>query len=104
GNILFLTGVWGYSILKAGLAVTPAPVLVAVVSGPAGRLASRAGFRLVIMVGSVFFAGGLVLLVSMVGSHPDYLAEWLPGSLVVGLGIGLTFPVLSAASVSSLPP
>ena len=27
---------------------------------------------------------------------------WLPGTLVVGLGIGLTFPVLSAAAVSSL--
>jgi len=27
----------------------------------------------------------------------------LPGTLIVGLGIGLTFPVLSAAAVSSLP-
>ena len=27
---------------------------------------------------------------------------WLPGTLLVGLGIGLTFPVLSAAAVSSL--
>jgi MFS family permease len=32
------------------------------------------------------------------------LAEWLPGTLLMGLGIGLTFPVLSAAAVSSLPP
>ena len=37
-----------------------------------------------------------------VGLHPDYLKVWLPGTLVVGLGIGLTFPVLSAAAVSSL--
>ncbi len=27
---------------------------------------------------------------------------WLPATLIVGLGIGLTFPVLSAAAVSSL--
>ena len=33
---------------------------------------------------------------------PDYLALWLPGTLIVGLGIGLTFPVLGAAAVSSL--
>jgi hypothetical protein len=39
-----------------------------------------------------------------VGIHPDYLSVWLPGTLVVGLGIGLTFPVLSAAAVSSLHP
>jgi hypothetical protein len=37
------------------------------------------------------------------GCAPGYLA-WLPGTLIVGLGIGLTFPVLSAASVSNLPP
>ncbi|HXY43851.1 MAG TPA: MFS transporter, partial [Acidimicrobiales bacterium] len=36
GNILFLTGVWHYSILRAGLAVTPGPLVVAAVSGPAG--------------------------------------------------------------------
>ena len=36
------------------------------------------------------------------GLRPDYLGRWLPATLVVGLGIGLTFPVLSAAAVSSL--
>ena len=35
---------------------------------------------------------------------PDYLTLWLPGTLIVGLGIGLTFPVISAAAVSSLEP
>jgi MFS family permease len=104
GNILFLTGVWGYSILKAGLAVTPGPLVVAVTSGPAGRLASRIGFRPVIAGGSVIFAGSLVWYAVFVGTTPSYLAEWLPGSVLAGLGIGLTFPVLSAASVSSLPP
>jgi hypothetical protein len=39
-----------------------------------------------------------------VGIRPEYVTEWLPGTLVVGLGIGLTFPVLSAAAVSSLHP
>ncbi len=31
-------------------------------------------------------------------------SHWLPATLITGLGIGLTFPVLSAAAVSSLPP
>ncbi len=53
GNILFLTSVWHYSILKAGLAVTPGPLVVAVVSGPAGRMAARFGFRRVLLVGFV---------------------------------------------------
>jgi NTE family protein len=103
GNILFLTGVWKYSILRAGLAVTPGPLVVAVVSGPAGRVAARIGFRPVLLAGAAAFAGALVWFATRVGLHPAYVAEWLPATLVLGLGIGLTFPVLSAAAVSSLP-
>jgi EmrB/QacA subfamily drug resistance transporter len=104
GNILFLTGVWHYSIMRAGLAVTPGPLVVAVVAGPAGKLATRIGFRPVIMAGAACLAGGLTWYVLRVGVVPAYLAEWLPGTLIVGLGIGLSFPVLSAAAVSSLKP
>jgi EmrB/QacA subfamily drug resistance transporter len=103
GNILFLTGVWRYSILEAGLAVTPGPLVVAAVSGPAGRLAGRIGFRPVLMTGFAVFGAGLAWLALRVGLEPAYLRTWLPGMLVVGLGIGLTFPVLSAAAVSTLP-
>jgi EmrB/QacA subfamily drug resistance transporter len=104
GNILFLTGVWRYSIVRAGLAVTPGPLVVAIVSGFAGRAAARFGFRAVLVPGSAFFAAALVWFATRVGVEPSYVAEWLPGTLLMGLGIGLTFPVLSAAAVSTLPP
>ena len=102
GNILFLTSVWGYSILVAGLAVTPGPLVVALVSGPAGKLAGRIGFRPVLVMGFVVFASGLAWYGLRVGASAEYLTVWLPGTLVVGLGIGLTFPILGAAAVSSL--
>jgi EmrB/QacA subfamily drug resistance transporter len=104
GNILFLTSVWHYPILEAGLAVTPGPLVVALVSGPAGRTASRVGFRKVLLAGFAVFFVGLVWFATRVGVHPDYLTTWLPGTLIIGLGIGLTFPVLGAAAVSSLHP
>ncbi|HUI04062.1 MAG TPA: MFS transporter [Acidimicrobiales bacterium] len=104
GNVLFLTGVWHYSILRAGLAITPGPLVVAAVSGPAGRLAGRVGFRRVTLVGFAVFAAGLAWYVARVGLEPRYLSVWLPGTLVAGLGIGLTFPILGAAAVSSLHP
>ncbi|HEX4338857.1 MAG TPA: DHA2 family efflux MFS transporter permease subunit [Polyangiaceae bacterium] len=103
GNILFLTDVWKYPIERAGLAVTPGPLVVAVVSGFAGRAATRVGFRAILIPGSACFATGLLWFATRVGIEPAFLAEWLPGTLLVGLGIGLTFPVLSAAAVSSLP-
>jgi EmrB/QacA subfamily drug resistance transporter len=103
GNILFLTEVWHYSIVRAGLAVTPGPLVVAVVSGFAGRQAARVGFRAVLVPGSLCFAAALVWFALRVGAEPAYLTQWLPGTLLMGLGIGLSFPVLSAAAVSSLP-
>jgi EmrB/QacA subfamily drug resistance transporter len=104
GNILFLTSVWHFSILDAGLAVTPGPLVVATISGPAGKLAGKYGFRRVLMVGFSVFTLGVLWYVARVGVTPDYPAIWLPGTLIVGTGIGLTFPVLSAAAVSSLEP
>jgi len=104
GNILFLTSVWRYSILLAGLAVTPGPLVVAAVSGPAGKLAGRIGFRPVLLAGFTVFAGALAWYAVRVGIHREYLTVWLPATLVAGLGIGLTFPVLSAAAVSDLHP
>jgi EmrB/QacA subfamily drug resistance transporter len=103
GNILFLTEVWHYSIERAGMAVTPGPLVVATVSGFAGRIAARRGFRTVLLPGALCFALGLTWLATQVGPEPAFLSQWLPGTLLIGLGIGLTFPVLSAAAVSSLP-
>lgn len=102
GNILFLTSVWHYSILDAGLAVTPGPLVVAATSGPAGRIASKVGFRPVLLVGFGVFTSGLVWYATRVHLDPQYLQVWLPATLITGLGIGLTFPVMSAAAVSSL--
>lgn len=103
GNILFLTGVWEYTIMRAGLAVTPGPVVVAIIAGPAGKLAARTGFRWILLAGSLCMAAGLAWYAWQVGAERSYVEVWLPGTLLVGVGIGLTFPVLSAASVSSLP-
>lgn len=102
GNILFLTSVWHYTILKAGLAVTPGPLVVATVSGPAGKMAARFGFRNVLLAGFSVFSVGLAWYALRVGVGANYFTIWLPATLITGLGIGLTFPVLSAAAVSSL--
>lgn len=102
GNILFLTNVWGYSVLDAGLAVMPGPLASTLVAAPAGKLADRFGHRIVIVPGTLLYAAGL-LLMRDVPATPDYVSGWLPAQLLIGTGIGLAFPTLGSASVADLP-
>lgn len=102
GNVLFLTSIWGYSVLQAGLATLPGPALTTIVSGPAGRLADRFGHRAVVVPGTLFFAAGVMVLRSA-GAEPDWLGLWLPGAALTGIGIGLAFPTLGSAAVRDVP-
>lgn len=98
GNVLFLTSIWGYTVLQAGAATLPGPALTTVVSGPAGRLADRFGHRAVIVPGTLVFGAGVMVLRSA-GAEPDWLGLWLPGAVLTGIGIGLAFPTLGSAAV-----
>jgi EmrB/QacA subfamily drug resistance transporter len=102
-HVLFLTSVWGYSVLTAGLAMSPAPLVAALVAGPAGRLADRYGQRVVAAPGAAIFAIGNVWFVTRVGVDPDFTGQWLPGALMTGAGVGLAYPALGSAAVAALP-
>jgi len=103
GNILFLTSIWGYGILTAGLAVVPGAVASAVVAGPAGRLADKHGHRAVIVPGCLLYVVG-ILVVRSAGAEPDFLATWLPAMILNGTGLGMAFPTLGAAALADVPP
>ena len=102
-NVLFLTGVWGYSVLDAGLAITPGPFIAAAVAGPSSRIAERLGHRPVLVAGGLIWAGAVYWFVTQVGLTPDYVGEWLPGMVLLGIGAGTLFPNLSGAAVASAP-
>jgi NTE family protein len=102
-NVLFLTGVWGYSVLEAGLAITPGPFVAAAVAGPSSRLAERYGHRVVLFAGGLVWAGAVVWLVLRVGTTPAFLEQWLPATCLLGIGAGITLPNLSGAAVASAP-
>jgi EmrB/QacA subfamily drug resistance transporter len=102
-NVLFLTSVWRYSVLDAGLALTPGPLTALVVARPASRLVHRVGYRVVAIPGALVWAAGTIYFATVLGSEPHFVEQWLPGMIVLGIGAGLTFPTLSAAAVGSLP-
>jgi EmrB/QacA subfamily drug resistance transporter len=102
-DVLFLSSVWGYSALTSGLAITPGPLITAAVAGPAGRLADRFGPRAIAAPGCVIYAAGCAWYAVRAGAHPSYVAEWLPGAALTGIGCGMALPVLTSAAVSDLP-
>ena len=70
-NVLFLTSVWEYSTLKAGLAITPGPLVVAALSRSTGALASRVGYRPVLVVGGLVFAAAQLWSVFLMPLEPE---------------------------------
>ena len=103
-NILFLTSVWDYSILRAGFAVTPGPLMAAGSSALAGRMIDRYGQRVSAAPGGLCFAVGCLLFAVGLGSEPAYVAEFLPATILTGIGVGLSFAGWSSAAVAELPP
>jgi EmrB/QacA subfamily drug resistance transporter len=102
----FLTGVWHFSAVRAGLAIAPGPLMVlpfARVVSP--RLAARLGSAgRVAVIGCLCNAGAQVLWLARIQAHPAYLAHLLPVQLLGGAGVGLVIPSLLGAGTASLPP
>jgi EmrB/QacA subfamily drug resistance transporter len=103
GFFFYMTGLWHYSLPRAGVAIAPGPLLVVATAIVTGRLAARFGHRPFLVGGAgVYAASGLWFLL-VPGTEPAYVREWLPGLVMSGLGVGLVLPSLSAAAVARLP-
>jgi predicted MFS family arabinose efflux permease len=100
--VLFFVSIWHLSVLEAGLMILPIGLLVAGMTLRVGRVAERFGFRLPLVLGSVLMAVGLGTAVELGG--PSYTPAWFAAEIVIGIGIGLCYPLLIAASVADLPP
>jgi EmrB/QacA subfamily drug resistance transporter len=102
----FLTGVWHYSAVRAGLAIGPGPLMVL----PFARLvapwlaARIGGPGRVAVIGCAVNAGAQLLWLSQMQAHSAYLTHLLPAQLLGGAGVGLTIPSLLGAGTASLPP
>ena len=103
-NSLFLTQVWGYSVLRAGLAIAPGPLASAVAAFAAARYTDRIDPRRFVLPGAVLSAAAGVWLATFVGREPAFLAEWLPAQLLMGAGVGLGFATIVAVCVRDLGP
>ncbi len=103
-GVLLLTELWGYSALKAGLALSPGPLMAALFAIPSGRLGGKLGQRPVVAAGGLTFATGFAFILATVGATPEYVSTFLPGFMLGGAGVGMVLGALPAAVTASLPP
>jgi EmrB/QacA subfamily drug resistance transporter len=93
--------VMGYSPFEAGLRTLPwtaAPMLVAPI---AGALASRTGLRALLVTGLLLQTGALVWLAVVTEAGSSY-AAFVPGLVMAGVGMGLTFAPSATAVLDGL--
>jgi EmrB/QacA subfamily drug resistance transporter len=98
---VFLQEVSGYSPVQAGLSLLPVTALMIVLSRRFGALADRIGSRVLISLGALVAAGGLLLL-ARVDQRADYLSEVLPALLVFGLGLAMLVAPLTATILGAV--
>ena len=103
-NSLYLTQVWDYSVLRAGLAIAPGPLASAAAAILAARFTDRIDPRRFVLPGALISAVAGVWLATRVGAEPAFVAEWLPGMLLMGTGVGLGFATTVAVCVRDLGP
>ena len=66
--MLFLTSVWGWSVLQAGVALTPGAAHGGRRRALGGRVADRFGQRVVALPGALLFAAGCVVFATSTGA------------------------------------
>src|SRR3954452_19025445 len=102
--VLWLQGVWHWSALRTGLAIAPGPLMVPVFTAVAQRLSGRVPAGVLTAIGSTLFGAGTLLIALSVGAQPSYAADFLPGWLIAGVGVGFAFPTIISAATADLPP
>jgi hypothetical protein len=103
-GVLFLVHVWGYSELRAGLAITPGAIAAAAVGIGIGRVANRVTPRALVAGGALLMlAAGLIAGLAL-PAEPDFVGFWLPLGTIVGFGFGAVSVGVSSAGALSVPP
>ncbi|HEY8810189.1 MAG TPA: MFS transporter [Solirubrobacterales bacterium] len=101
---LYLQQILGYDPLQVGLAFLPATLVMGTLSlGFSEKLIMRFGPRTMLIPGMVL-VGTALLLFARTPVDGSYLADVLPPMLLIGVGIGISFPSLMTLAMSGATP
>lgn len=97
---LFAQAVYGGSAVDAGNVMGPMMIAVVIGSQISGRLALKTTYRAMLSISLVFMLVGTVLLCQLSADTTKFLLTLFVS--LYGLGMGMSFPVLTMSSVHNL--
>lgn len=107
GAMLYLTFhlqiVLGFPPLEAGLATLPMTLAIMVTAPIATKLLPKIGPRVLLIVGPLIAAVGLVYL-SRITPDGSYLVQVLPALLILGVGMAMLFVPIQNLALSGVAP
>jgi EmrB/QacA subfamily drug resistance transporter len=99
-GVLYLQRVLGYDALEIGLAFLPTTLVMGTLSVRySERLIMRFGARTTLLPGLVLIAAGLALF-ARVPMDGSYATDVLPSMILLGTGVGTSFPALATLAMS----
>jgi EmrB/QacA subfamily drug resistance transporter len=100
---LYMQQVLGFSAMQTGFAFLAIAGTAIVWSTVAAQLVTRVGVKPVLVVGLSALTAGLVYL-TQISVGGSYVADLLPGFLLIALGLGFSFVPISIAALSGIEP
>lgn len=100
---IFLQEFGGFSATLAGLATLPPTVILVLAGSWFGGLSTRFGPRIFMALGPIVAAIGYLLTLT-VRSDLNYWTQFLPGVLLIGLGMAMTVAPLTSAILGAVDP
>ena len=100
---LYMQQVLGYSALRTGVGYLAIAFSIIAAAGAAQALVARVGVRNVMTLGMVLAAVGLVYF-AQISPTGTYVGTLLPGFVLAGVGLGLSFVPVTIGAVSGVTP
>lgn len=99
---LYFQNICNYSVLETGFVLLPMTGITAISSYISGKIASRLGPKLPMMLGLFIGAIGFISLLLIKSQGASYTLFILP-FMAIGFGISFTMPAATIATVTALP-
>jgi EmrB/QacA subfamily drug resistance transporter len=96
--VYYMQGILGYSAVKSGLAFLPFSAGIVVAAAVASSLLPRIGPRPLMIAGTALAALGMAWF-TRINVHASFVEHILPAEIVMSLGMGLAFVVLSSTAL-----